>query len=161
MEIKRWCFLVSGLVQGVYYRASTQTKAVELGLTGYARNLPDGRVEVVAEGTEDKLTQLKTWCDDGPLPQTWIPLTFQSKHQQGNLPDLVFGAKGRSWQKANPCRRLAKRISGGSRMRTFLAFKAPSSRAPRLPGFVPDQPHALPQWQSLPERQHCADTKPT
>ncbi|SHK14545.1 acylphosphatase [Marinobacter antarcticus] len=66
MEIKRWCLLVSGHVQGVYYRASTQARAVELGLTGYARNLPDGRVEVVAEGTEDKLAQLKTWCDDGP-----------------------------------------------------------------------------------------------
>ncbi|MCM0612204.1 acylphosphatase [Marinobacter sediminum] len=66
MEVKRWSFLVSGRVQGVYYRASTETRALELGLTGYTRNLPDGQVEIVAEGTEDRLAQLKTWCHDGP-----------------------------------------------------------------------------------------------
>lgn len=66
MTAKRWTLLISGLVQGVYYRASTETRASELGLTGYARNLADGRVEVVAEGTEDQLAQLKAWCEDGP-----------------------------------------------------------------------------------------------
>jgi acylphosphatase len=66
MDIKRWQLLISGRVQGVYYRASTEQKASSLGLTGFARNLPDGRVEVVAEGPEDRLNQLKTWCADGP-----------------------------------------------------------------------------------------------
>ncbi|KMQ74266.1 acylphosphatase [Marinobacter subterrani] len=66
MDTKRWQLLISGRVQGVYYRASTEQKASALGLTGFARNLPDGRVEVVAEGQEDQLTQLKTWCADGP-----------------------------------------------------------------------------------------------
>ena len=66
MEIKRWNFLVSGHVQGVFYRASTESQALALGITGYARNLPDGRVEIIAEGTEDKLKQLKNWCGEGP-----------------------------------------------------------------------------------------------
>lgn len=66
MDTKRWQLLISGRVQGVYYRASTGQQASSLGLTGYARNLPDGRVEVVAEGPEERLEQLKTWCLDGP-----------------------------------------------------------------------------------------------
>jgi acylphosphatase len=92
MEIKRWCFLVSGRVQGVYYRASTQTKAVELGLTGYARNLPDGRVEVVAEGTEDKLTQLKTWCDDGPPAANVNSVNISEQTPTGEF--TGFGIRG-------------------------------------------------------------------
>ena len=49
--IARRCY-VSGRVQGVFYRASLARRAAELGITGYARNLPDGRVEVLACGTE-------------------------------------------------------------------------------------------------------------
>ena len=45
--------LISGRVQGVFFRAATRNKAVELGLRGRARNLPDGRVEVIACGPED------------------------------------------------------------------------------------------------------------
>lgn len=66
MDTQRWQLLISGRVQGVYYRASTEQKASDLGLTGYARNLADGRVEVVAEGPEDRLSELKSWCKDGP-----------------------------------------------------------------------------------------------
>lgn len=66
MDTKRWNLLISGRVQGVYYRASTEEQARDLGLTGYARNLPDGRVEVVAEGPEDQLQQLRAWCEGGP-----------------------------------------------------------------------------------------------
>jgi acylphosphatase len=58
--------LVAGTVQGVWYRASTQRQALALGLTGYARNLPDGRVEVLACGEEDALRQLQDWLWQGP-----------------------------------------------------------------------------------------------
>lgn len=58
--------LISGKVQGVSYRATTAEKATSLGLTGYARNLPDGRVEVVAEGAQGALASLREWCNDGP-----------------------------------------------------------------------------------------------
>ena len=59
-------FLVSGLVQGVFFRASTRTRAQELGLHGYAMNLADGRVEVVASGSDDALGQLAAWLRHGP-----------------------------------------------------------------------------------------------
>ena len=59
------CF-VSGKVQGVWFRASTQDKAKELGLTGWARNLADGRVEVIACGTPEKINELHEWLKLGP-----------------------------------------------------------------------------------------------
>lgn len=59
-------FVVRGRVQGVWYRASCRRRAVELGLTGWARNLPDGGVEVVACGPEPAVSQLLAWCHDGP-----------------------------------------------------------------------------------------------
>jgi acylphosphatase len=58
--------VVAGKVQGVWYRASTQRQALVLGITGYARNLPDGRVEVLACGDEDALRQLQGWLWQGP-----------------------------------------------------------------------------------------------
>lgn len=57
---------VSGRVQGVWFRASTQEKAKELGLTGWARNLPDGRVEVLACGDKEKIAELHQWLHQGP-----------------------------------------------------------------------------------------------
>lgn len=57
---------VSGRVQGVFFRANTQEVAQRLGLSGYVRNLPDGRVEVVAEGEEGALQRLVDWCHRGP-----------------------------------------------------------------------------------------------
>lgn len=56
---------VSGRVQGVWYRASTQRRAQELELNGYARNLADGRVEVVACGEDARLRQLREWLWQG------------------------------------------------------------------------------------------------
>jgi acylphosphatase len=58
--------LVSGRVQGVGYRYATVREARRLGLRGYARNLPDGRVEVVAEGPPDDVERLTAWCRRGP-----------------------------------------------------------------------------------------------
>jgi acylphosphatase len=59
-------FVVSGRVQGVYYRASTRAKAQELGIRGHARNLPDGSVEVLAVGGPDEVAQLEKWLWQGP-----------------------------------------------------------------------------------------------
>lgn len=59
--------LVEGKVQGVYYRASTAKKAQSLGLTGWVRNLADGRVEIHAQGTAGALEQLVQWCQKGPV----------------------------------------------------------------------------------------------
>lgn len=58
--------LISGRVQGVFYRASAQQEAMRLGLMGEVRNLPDGRVEVVAEGPRERIEELVEWCKRGP-----------------------------------------------------------------------------------------------
>ncbi|MDT8446689.1 MAG: acylphosphatase [bacterium] len=57
---------ISGLVQGVYFRATCQQEARQLGIKGWVRNLPDGRVEVYALGEDKDLEELKKWCRKGP-----------------------------------------------------------------------------------------------
>ena len=63
--IARRC-LVAGRVQGVFYRASTRQKALELGCRGFARNLPDGRVEVLIVGEARAAQALIDWLWQGP-----------------------------------------------------------------------------------------------
>jgi acylphosphatase len=58
--------IVSGKVQGVYYRQSTKEKAGELNITGEVRNLPDDSVSIIATGTAEELDQLVEWCRTGP-----------------------------------------------------------------------------------------------
>lgn len=58
---------ISGRVQGVWFRASACKEAQQLGLTGWARNLPDGRVEVMAFGESAQLEKLYKWLQRGPL----------------------------------------------------------------------------------------------
>ena len=57
---------VSGKVQGVFYRQSTKEKALELGLTGTVKNMPDGSVFIMASGTPEQLNALVAWCKQGP-----------------------------------------------------------------------------------------------
>ena len=59
-------FFVTGKVQGVWFRASTRARALELGLAGRARNLPDGRVEVLAVGDPGAIDTLERWLWQGP-----------------------------------------------------------------------------------------------
>lgn len=59
-------FFVSGRVQGVHYRASTRAQALQLGICGHARNLADGRVEVLAVGAPQALEALERWLWRGP-----------------------------------------------------------------------------------------------
>ena len=57
---------IAGRVQGVFYRASVCERAHNLGLAGWVRNRPDGRVELVAEGPREALESLLAWCRKGP-----------------------------------------------------------------------------------------------
>ncbi len=58
--------LVSGEVQGVWFRDSCQVEARRLGVSGTVRNLADGRVEAVIEGFPDDVNELANWCQHGP-----------------------------------------------------------------------------------------------
>jgi len=61
-----WRMRAHGRVQGVWYRATTQRVAAEMGLFGWVRNMPDGSVEVHAEGDEATLDRLYRWLHEGP-----------------------------------------------------------------------------------------------
>ena len=64
--IKNYSLVISGRVQGVFYRNFTQAKALELGLKGYVMNMPDGTVYIEAEGEEALLEELIKNCKIGP-----------------------------------------------------------------------------------------------
>lgn len=66
MGDKRVHIKVVGMVQGVFFRMHTQEVASNLGLKGWVRNMPDGCVEVIAEGDPEKLKELEKWCNEGP-----------------------------------------------------------------------------------------------
>ena len=76
--------MIAGRVQGVFYRASAQSVAQRLGLTGWVRNLSDGRVEVVACGPEDRLAQFKDWLRRGPSQAS------VSSVDENEIPEQVF-----------------------------------------------------------------------
>ena len=57
---------VHGDVQGVFYRSEAQTKAVALGIVGYARNNADGTVTICAQGQSEKVEEFIEWCRKGP-----------------------------------------------------------------------------------------------
>jgi acylphosphatase len=64
--VKRLRVLVSGTVQGVWFRESTRQEADRLGVAGWVRNLPDGRVEAAFEGPAPGVEAMVAWCHHGP-----------------------------------------------------------------------------------------------
>lgn len=63
--------VISGKVQGVFYRASTKEKADTLGITGWVKNMPGGKVEAVFQGDEQQVQKMIEWCWNGP-PQSQV-----------------------------------------------------------------------------------------
>ena len=66
MADRRVHLTIRGKVQGVFFRESTRTRAVELGVSGWVRNLEDGSVEALAQGSTDAIDQLISFCRRGP-----------------------------------------------------------------------------------------------
>jgi acylphosphatase len=58
--------IVQGSVQGVFFRAEARDRARSLGLAGWVRNVPDGTVEAVVEGENDRVESMVEWCSRGP-----------------------------------------------------------------------------------------------
>ncbi len=79
MPEKHLKIYVTGRVQGVFYRASTEEKAVSLGLAGFVRNQTDGSVYIEAEGEASQVDTLAEWCHQGP-PQAKVA---QVKTEEG------------------------------------------------------------------------------
>jgi acylphosphatase len=75
---------ISGKVQGVWFRESMRQEAHALGVTGWVRNLPDGRVEAVVCGGEEAVESLLGWAKKGP------PLARVSDIEARNIPDEAF-----------------------------------------------------------------------
>jgi len=66
--MKRIHVIISGRVQGVAFRAATRETAIALNLTGWVKNLQNGRVEAVFEGEEAQVEIMRRWCNQGPPP---------------------------------------------------------------------------------------------
>ena len=64
--MKRVHVYISGRVQGVFFRAETQRAATDLNLTGWVKNIVDGRVEAVFEGEDEDVDKMLAWCHVGP-----------------------------------------------------------------------------------------------
>jgi acylphosphatase len=92
MDNIRVRLIIEGRVQGVWFRDSTRTEAVGLGVTGWVKNRVDGGVEVVAEGPADRVNKLVTWCHHGPSYARVTDVYETREEWQGefNSFDIVF-----------------------------------------------------------------------
>jgi len=81
---------VYGIVQGVFFRANTRRVAKQLGLTGYVRNMPDGSVEAVFEGDEDKVKKAIEWCKRGPPLAVVERVEVEEEEYKGEYKDFVI-----------------------------------------------------------------------
>lgn len=77
--------VVHGTVQGVGFRWTVHERAVRLGCTGYVRNLPDGCVELVAEGSPSALEDLKSFCQLGPRGARVTELNLETGEATGEF----------------------------------------------------------------------------
>lgn len=75
-------FIVCGRVQGVFFRASTREQALKLGISGNAKNLADGSVEVFACGDAESLDALQRWLHTGPPSARITRVTREAQPQQ-------------------------------------------------------------------------------
>ena len=88
MAQKRIHLVVRGRVQGVFFRASAQREARQLGLTGWVKNRNDGAVELVAEGEEDQVKDLLAWAQSGPSTARVDRVETRWRSYIGEFPDF-------------------------------------------------------------------------
>lgn len=81
-------YRIEGRVQGVWFRESTRREAVPLGITGYAKNMRDGSVEVLACGDGAALDRLTEWLKHGPPMSSVDHITW--KYVKADVPDSFF-----------------------------------------------------------------------
>jgi len=80
--------LIKGQVQGVFYRATSKKTADQLDISGWVKNTPDGNVEIIATGTEEKVQQFIAWCKQGPaLAQ--VSAIIATRLEEVEFPDFL------------------------------------------------------------------------
>ena len=85
---KRTRLIVSGRVQGVFFRAETQSQALRLHLNGWVRNMSDGRVEILIEGDEGDVNRMIAWCHKGPRLAVVENIDFFDESFKGEYKDF-------------------------------------------------------------------------
>lgn len=90
MDMKRWHVFISGRVQGVYFRARMQRVARSLGFTGWVKNLADGRVEAILEGSEVNRAAMLDWCREGPPGAVVSHVEVTDEPYSGDYPDFAI-----------------------------------------------------------------------
>jgi acylphosphatase len=80
--------IIKGVVQGVGFRHSTRMQASQLGLTGYVKNLPDGNVEVIAEGPSQAVNELLEWAKQGPPTAQVKQIDIDYEEANGEFTDF-------------------------------------------------------------------------
>jgi len=81
--VVRYQVLISGQVQGVYFRDTCRRMALKRGVSGWVRNLPDGRVEAVFEGPAEDVHRLLDWTRRGPHLAVVADVAVQAEHPEG------------------------------------------------------------------------------
>lgn len=86
--MKRIRVYISGIVQGVFFRAATRRSAADLSLTGWVRNMDDGRVEALFEGENADVDKMIEWCKIGPPSARVAEVTTAEEHYTGGFQDF-------------------------------------------------------------------------
>jgi acylphosphatase len=87
--MKRIHIYVSGDVQGVLFRHHARERALEFGVTGWVRNLPDGRVEAVLEGKDGAIDRMIAFCREGPPSAHVTKVEFKEESWTGEFKDFI------------------------------------------------------------------------
>jgi acylphosphatase len=87
--MKRVRILVEGRLQGINFRYHTQQQAQKLGLAGFVRNLSDGRIEIDAQGDDESVEKLLTWCQEGSQSAYLKSIFFRYDEPSEHASDFV------------------------------------------------------------------------
>ena len=94
LQLRRVHIWVSGNVQGVFYRQSARKRAEDLGLSGWVKNLADGRVEGVAEGPQEAVETWLAWCRQGPASARVDAVTVRDEAPTGEAGFRILSNNG-------------------------------------------------------------------
>ena len=90
MDTVRARILIEGRLQGMNFRYETQTQATKLGLAGFVRSLSDGRIEIEAQGDEEKVESLLDWCQEEPHGSNIKSILFRYDEPNRNYTDFML-----------------------------------------------------------------------